>query len=305
MKTDLLTIQSNSEPPIVFRDPGMKVEGKEKIMDPSGRFEKNRDLVSAERRLALYVGYDQESGNVVTGGEFQLPRLPEAAVKSIMERMALIKSVSSPLFTRLLTFWMNPKCSFLFYISEAMGGGSLASLVMSAEVHFTVHAISRWFKSVMEALVVLEDHNPPIPHGRIRLDTVFIKGSSGSVKILMPLPYSTDRKGFPLRYWTAPEALNGIFDAKSDLWMVGILLLYCLTTTQPYLECKCAADLVMKLKDNVVPDLLESVTDEDAKDLVRLCLAPHSERKRASELVNHRFFAVQAQVDHQPLIKIL
>ncbi|OHS99564.1 hypothetical protein TRFO_33981 [Tritrichomonas foetus] len=181
----------------------------------------------------------------------------------------------------------------LFYITESVSTNSILRNISDiTEIRSKV--LSRWFLPVLESLNFLHSQNPAIIHGRIQLSSIFIKPTTGAVKItspllLSPLQFVTNIH-LKLRPSTPPEFLNNDCGTYSDIWHFGLALLHVITKIEPYIECETPFHLIRKLMNYEPPDSLKLVKDRLAWSLISSCLMPPNERPTASELLRHPFF---------------
>lgn len=75
--------------------------------------------------------------------------------------------------------------------------------------HLELNVLKKWAWKILQGLVYLHGHNPPIIHRDLKCDNIFINGVSGDLKI-GDLGLATLWKGM-----TAPQSVLGIiFDLK-------------------------------------------------------------------------------------------
>jgi WNK lysine deficient protein kinase len=274
-------------------------------LDPSTRFAQLGDLVSSEPNVCLYSAYDSQTGNMVTVIRQYLSEMDKVHIQGLIDRMDIITTFSSPHLPRLLGFWVDAKSRSLSSAYEYTGSHSIKWIMLHDDVCFSSHAISRWFNGVTHALAHIESHK--LFHGRINIRTIFINPAS-VVKLAMPVPAYFGSPIFHIRYWTPPEAFRGIFDARGDVWMLGIAVLFTLTMVQPYAECRSPAELFRKLAAGQPPDALGTVTDEVAAGFIKKCLVPYEQRATASRLLGEQFLdcesvsTKQSVTEHEVLV---
>lgn len=268
--------------------------------DPSKQIEKSHNLLGAELKLSFFEAYNSNTGMILTWNEFQLNGLDDSEIEAIVARMELIKHIECPWINHLYSFWINKKEKMLYFITESVGQRTIYDFSHITDTCVHINAISRWFTVVLKALDTLHNFTPPIIHGRIEIGSIFVKSSTGKVNIVMPFPFNKETNSFQLRYYTPPENLQGIYCTNSDIWMFGIAILYCLTQTEPYSECKTPLQLVSKLANNEPPESLSTVTDPVVSQLLKQCLQPYDKRPTTSQLLQHPFF--QAPLCKEPSI---
>lgn len=265
----------------------MKIHHNEVIVDPTERFQHEPNVAGVEKGRCIFNGYDRETGLFITWHEMSLQTLSPGQIDDVKSHMNYIKTIKSKSINNLIHYWIDEKRNTLIFVTEASAIGSLEQLVYSDRLCIRPVAVSRWFYGVVAALDHLSSLNPPVAHRRIHVNSVFLKMSTGNVKIRIPLPVTT--KSYDLAYWMPPESLQGVFNNISDIWCVGIAALETLTGLQPYSECKTPGALIKALIDLQMPKSLDLVTDENAYDFITQCLQYIDDRPSAADLLLHPF----------------
>jgi WNK lysine deficient protein kinase len=259
--------------------------------DLSSRFAQSNTIVRSEPNICFYTAYDSTTGNLVSLAERHLQEISKPQLDRLMHLLKRIATLSCPYLVRLITFGIDTKRNVLFAIAEDCGIHSIKR-VISEGIQFKFSTASRWFFVAVEVLAYLQSVG--MAHGVITIRTIFIKGKD-SVKLTMPIPAFFGSRRFHIRYWTPPEALVGISDIKSDVWMLGQAVLFAVTRTRPYSNCATPMQLYQKLAAAEIPEEINIVKDEAAANFIRRCLVPYKDRPLPSDLQKDVFLLAGAQ----------
>lgn len=266
-----------------------------KITDPSGRFERKDEYITINESLIRHKAYDTQTGLEVTWHE---RLLTETAYRNHIDELLsyaeLVRKLKHASMNSLVAFWHDPDTSRICYITESVSVNSVYHNIAIGAIDIKNKVIARWFLPVLNVLDYLHRQNPPIVHGRLRLTSIYVKPSTGAVKLISPtvIPRSLFMSGLSVRIEPEmpPEFLHGEIGPSSDIWSFGIALLSVATKKKPYEECKCPAELITRLRSYQPPACVRDVTDPLILDMVVRCLQPPLQRPSAAELLDHPFF---------------
>lgn len=145
-------------------------------------------------------------------------------------------------------------------------------------------AIKDWAKQILQGLVYLHSHNPPIIHKDLKCDNIFVNGNHGEVKIgdlglaifmqqptawsvigdiifLQHYDFITQTLFTTLNYvfflsfsvvigtleFMAPKLYEEEYNELVDVYSFGMCLLEMVTFQYPYSECKNPAQIYKKV----------------------------------------------------------
>lgn len=263
-------------------------------MDPTQRFQRSDDILHFSDSSILYKAYDRESGSEVTWHELIISNFTEKQKSDLFDKASRLKTLRCPIINSLLHFWPNSDSTKLYYITESVWTNSIFKNISENFWEIRSKVIARWFMPVLEAINYLHSQDPPITHNKIMLSSMFIKPTTGSVKIIPPVLFVNKSINssimIKLRPNTPPDFLFKKEGPHSDIWSFGLALLYVFTRAEPYAECKSPLDLVTKLSKYEPPESLQLITDKLASSLISSCLKPPQERPTAAQLLKHPFF---------------
>ncbi|KAI7727602.1 hypothetical protein M8C21_012982, partial [Ambrosia artemisiifolia] len=161
--------------------------------------------------------------------------------------------------------------------------------------HVDLRALKKWSKQILEGLLYLHSHDPPIIHRDLKCDNIFVNGNQGEVKIgdlglaaiLRQARSAHSVIGTP--EFMAPELYEEEYNELVDIYAFGMCLLELVTFEYPYSECANAAQIYKKVTSGVKPASLAKVKDPDIRSFVEKCIANVSGRLSAKELLMDQF----------------
>lgn len=269
-------------------------EKNSKILDPTNRFERSNDIISFYPHLILYKAYDRQTGLEVTWHELLFDYLTEEEIKSIIQKADRIKQLHFQTINSIIYYWIPESKNKLYYITKSLSKSTIYSNILNSNIEIKPQVIARWFYPILQSLKYLHSLNPPLIHGKVHPENIFVKPSSGSVKICSPslkVVNEDTRKRITLHPTIPPECFINAENTFSDIYSFGMSILYTITRREPYEECQSPIELFHKISNYIPPNSLSLVTDRNLHDLIEKCLAPPMQRPTASELLYHKFFS--------------
>ncbi|XP_050236980.1 probable serine/threonine-protein kinase WNK4 isoform X2 [Mercurialis annua] len=197
--------------------------------------------------------------------------------------------------------WVNDKKKTVNMITELFTSGNLRQY-RKKHKNVDMKAIKNWARQILQGLVYLHGHNPPIVHRDLKCDNVFVNGHHGEVKIgdlglaiVMQQATATSVIGTP--EFMAPELYEEEYNELIDIYSFGMCMLEMVTFEYPYSECKNPAQIYKKVTSGIKPACLKSVSDPQIKEFILKCLAPASERLSAKDLLKDPFLQPRNPVE--------
>ncbi|XP_013773378.1 nuclear receptor-binding protein-like [Limulus polyphemus] len=265
---------------------------------PCGRWLKRREEVQ-QRDIpgidAAYLAMDTEEGVEVVWNEVKFSerkhfRLQEEKVRQVFDNLTQLEHPNIVKFHR---YWMDKDVEKprVIFITEYMSSGSLKQLLKKTKwnvIKLPLQAWKRWCMQILSALRYLHSCTPPIIHGNLTCDTIFIQ-HNGLVKIGSVAPdaihyhVKTCRQDIANTHYIAPE--YGMSNATPltpavDIFSFGICALEMAALEIPRNGEQISSEVVNKT--------LESVDNSLQRDFIRCCLNKNPNlRPTARELLFH------------------
>eukprot|EP00794_Sanderia_malayensis_P004675 gene4675-5285_t len=249
---------------------------------PCGRWEKHRKEVSQRNVPGIdssYLAMDTEEGvevvwNEVLFSEKRSWKNKEHIFKRIFENLTKLDHSNIVKFHK---FWVDLKEDQprLIFITEFMTSGSLRQFLKktkSSNKKLNLKAWKRWCRQILSALSYLHKCDPPIIHGNLNCDTIFIQ-HNGLMKIGTVAPESIHRHVKTCKqeaknmHFIAPEygMVGASVNCAADIYSFGMVAL------------ELAALILDNDGSNVVSsesiqESIDRIDDAGQKDFIRQCL---------------------------------
>ncbi|KAI4880541.1 hypothetical protein NFI96_018566 [Prochilodus magdalenae] len=277
---------------------------------PCGRWQKRREEVNQRNVPGIdnaYLAMDTEEGVEVVWNEVMFSerknfKLQEEKVKAVFDNLIQLEHVNIVKFHK---YWADVKenRARVIFITEYMSSGSLKQFLKKTKKnHKTMNekAWKRWCTQILSALSYLHSCEPPIIHGNLTCDTIFIQ-HNGLIKIGSVAPDTINNHVKTCR--EEPKSLH--FFAPEYGAVVNVT-----TAVDIYSFGMCALEMaVLEIQSNgessyvsqeAINSAIQSLEDPLQREFIQKCLeADPSKRPTARELLFHQaLFEV-------PLLKLL
>ncbi|KAM9764527.1 nuclear receptor-binding protein-like [Menidia menidia] len=277
---------------------------------PCGRWQKRKEEVN-QRNVpgidAAYLAMDTEEGVEVVWNEVMISERKnfkplEEKVKAIFDNLIHLEHANIVKFHK---YWADTKDNRarVIFITEYMSSGSLKQfLKKTKKYHKTMNekAWKRWCTQILSALSYLHSCDPPIIHGNLTCDTVFIQ-HNGLIKIgsVAPDTINNHVKTFHEKlkdlHFFAPEyGADDEVTTAVDIYSFGMCAL-----EMALLEIQGNGDSSY-ISPEAIDNAIQLLEDPLQRELIQKCLEQDpSTRPTARELLfNQALFEV-------PLLKLL
>ncbi|XP_032792785.1 nuclear receptor-binding protein isoform X2 [Daphnia magna] len=266
---------------------------------PCGRWLKRREVVQ-QRDVpgidAAYLAMDTEEGVEVVWNEVRFSerknfKAQEEKISQVFDN--LIK-LEHPNIVKFHKYWIDSRDDKprVIFITEYMSSGSLKQFLKRTKRNVKkppLQAWKRWCTQILSALSFLHSCSPPIVHGNLTCDTIFIQ-HNGLIKIGSVAPdaihqhVKTCREGMKNTHFIAPEfGIAGMTPAV-DIYSFGMCALEMAT-----LEIQGANGETSLVTEDQVQRTIEGLEVPIQSDFIRACLKTEPElRPTARGLLFHR-----------------
>ncbi|XP_055636822.1 nuclear receptor-binding protein-like isoform X2 [Toxorhynchites rutilus septentrionalis] len=281
------------------RESGEDSEDESEILEesPCGRWLKRKEEVEQRDVPGIdcaHLAMDTEEGVEVVWNEVQFSerknfKSQEEKIQLVFENLTQLEHPNIVKFHRYWTDTHNDKPRVIF-ITEYMSSGSLKQFLKRTKKNvkkLPLQAWKRWCTQILSALSYLHSCSPPVIHGNLTCDTIFIQ-HNGLVKIGSVAPdaihhhVKTCRENMKNMHFLAPEYGTASTTAI-DIYSFGICAL-----EMAALEIQGNGDSGTLVTEEQIKRTVESLEDAQQKDFIIKCLS-HDPAKRptARELLFH------------------
>ncbi|XP_033218846.1 nuclear receptor-binding protein homolog isoform X1 [Belonocnema kinseyi] len=241
-----------------------------------------------------YLAMDTEEGVEVVWNEVQFSerknfKAQEEKIQLVFENLTQLEHPNIVKFHRYWTDTHNDKPRVIF-ITEYMSSGSLKQFLKRTKRNvkkLPLQAWKRWCTQILSALSYLHSCSPPIIHGNLTCDTIFIQ-HNGLVKIGSVAPdaihqhVKTCRENMKNIHFVAPEYGSSLTPAI-DIYSFGMCAL-----EMAALEIQGNGETGTVVTDENIRKTIESLDDAQQKDFISKCLQSDPLcRPSARELLFH------------------
>lgn len=268
---------------------------------PCGRWEKHKKELSQRNAPGIdrtFLAMDTEEGVEVVWNEVRFSerkswKNKEEVFKRIFENLT---QLDHPNIVKFHKYWVDLKGDHprLIFIAEYMTSGSLRQFLKKTKPNiksFNVKGWKRWCKQILSALRYLHSCDPPIVHGNLNCDTIFIQ-HNGLMKIGTVAPdainnyvktYKHQKRNM---HFIAPEydgeslfsALSAeehscskelgvsgrMVNCAADIYSFGMVALEMATLQWP--------EGTNSVTQEIIESAIEGLGDQNQKDFIRKCI---------------------------------
>uniref|UniRef100_A0A667HH42 Nuclear receptor binding protein 2 n=1 Tax=Lynx canadensis TaxID=61383 RepID=A0A667HH42_LYNCA len=295
---------------------------------PCGRWQKRREQVNQGNMPGVqstFLAMDTEEGVEVVWNELHFRdrkafATHEEKIQTMFEQLAL---VDHPNIVKLHKHWLDASeaRARVIFITEYVSSGSLKQFLKKTKKNhkaMNARAWKRWCTQILSALSFLHACNPPIIHGNLTSDTIFIQ-HNGLIKIGSGAggvggagtagggggcrkpwaedtqPHHTDACSFSLRWrvqcGTASSPMHSQMISEAlSAWSVrnhGTCTSSHQSTAMAVLEIQANGDT--RVTEEAITRARHSLSDPNMREFVLSCLARDpSRRPSAHNLLFHR-----------------
>ncbi|KAI3461720.1 hypothetical protein Pfo_018383 [Paulownia fortunei] len=274
--------------------------------DPTGRYGRFEEVLGKGAMKTVYKAIDEVLGLEVAWNQIRLVDLLQSPedLQRLYSEVHLLSTLDHGSIIRFYTSWIDVEKRTFNFITEMFTSGTLREYRAKYK-RVNIRAIKIWAHQILEGLVYLHGHDPPVIHRDLKCDNIFVNGHLGQVKIgdlgLAAILRGSNRAhsviGTP--EFMAPELYEENYNELVDVYSYGMCVLEMLTSEYPYSECTNPAQIYKKVTSGKKPRAFYKVQDLDAQRFIGKCLETVSKRLSAKELMLDPFLVVD-HLDDRP-----
>ncbi|XP_055830047.1 probable serine/threonine-protein kinase WNK4 isoform X2 [Solanum dulcamara] len=267
--------------------------------DPTDRYGRFEEVLGKGAMKTVYRAIDELLGMEVAWSQIKLNDLLQSPedIERLYSEVHLLSTLNHPSIMKFYTSWIDIEKRTFNFITEMFTSGTLRGYRKKYH-RVDIRAVKIWARQILEGLVYLHEHDPPVIHRDLKCDNIFVNGHLGQVKIgdlgLAAILRGSHRAhsviGTP--EFMAPELYDENYDELVDVYSFGMCMLEMLTGEYPYSECVNPAQIYKKVISGKRPRAFYKVQDLNAQNFIRKCLEPASNRLSAKELMLDPFLVI-------------
>ncbi|ESO04859.1 hypothetical protein HELRODRAFT_185521 [Helobdella robusta] len=273
---------------------------------PCGRWQKRREEVQQRNVPGIdcaFLAMDTEEGVEVVWNEVRISekksskvQLTSDMIKDIQDKIRQVFDnlieLEHPNIAKFHKYWTDSSKDRprVIFITEYMSSGSLRQFLKKTKrSNRTLKAWKRWCTQILSALSYLHSCSPPIIHGNLTTDTIFIQ-HNGLIKIGSVAPdaiynhVKTFKEEPKHLHYSAPEYKdNANVTTSVDIYSFGICAL-----EMAALDMSGNGETTHSMTDDAIVKAIESIEDVQQKDFISKCLEQDPNRRpTARDLLFH------------------
>ncbi|XP_076956067.1 putative serine/threonine-protein kinase WNK10 [Bidens hawaiensis] len=271
---------------------------------PNNHYVRYDELLGRGAFKTVYKAFDEIKGIEVAWNKIMLDdgvHSPEQ-LERVYSEVHLLKTLKHDNIMKSYVSWVDDKNKTINVITELFTSGDLRQY-RKKHKSVDLKAIKNWARQILQGLVYLHGHEPPIIHRDLKCNNIFVNGNHGQVKIgdlgfatLMLRPTAKWIAGTP--EFMAPELYEEEYNELVDIYAFGMCILELITCEYPYSECKNHGQIYKKVINGIKPAALSKVRDPEVKAFIEKCLVPVSQRPSAKDLLSDPFLAPESIKEH-------
>ncbi|KAK1380016.1 putative serine/threonine-protein kinase WNK9 [Heracleum sosnowskyi] len=264
-------------------------------VDPTGRYGRYNEILGRGASKIVYRAFDEYEGIEVAWNQvklFDFLQSPEDLERLYCE-IHLLKTLKHSNIMKFYTSWVDPSNRNINFVTEMFTSGTLRQY-RQRHKNVNIRALKHWCRQILQGLLYLHSHDPPIIHRDLKCDNIFVNGNQGEVKIgdlglaaILRKSHAARCVGTP--EFMAPEVYAEEYNELVDIYAFGMCVLEMVTFEYPYSECFHPAQIYKKVVSGQKPDSLYKVDDPEVRQFIEKCLATVSCRLPAAQLLKDPF----------------
>lgn len=223
--------------------------------------------------------------------------LSQEKLNRLKEEIKCMAYLDHPNILRMHEYFETKEVIYLI-LELCLGGELLDRLHHQQGHHYSEKVACRYIHTMLTAIAYCHANN--VVHRDLKLENFLFENTSpqselklidfGLSQYFKPKEVMHNSVGTP--YYVAPEVLEGNYDAKCDVWSIGVIAFMLLSGTPPFYGRSDADTLnAVRLGRWHFDEYLFKPVSADAKDFITKCLTRKPIlRPTAADALKHRWF---------------
>ncbi|XP_012078252.1 probable serine/threonine-protein kinase WNK4 isoform X2 [Jatropha curcas] len=266
--------------------------------DSTGRYGRFDEVLGKGAMKTVYKAIDEVLGMEVAWNQVKLNEVLRSPddLQRLYSEVHLLSTLNHDSIIQFHTSWIDVHHKTFNFITEMFTSGTLRGYRKKYK-RVNIRAIKNWARQILQGLVYLHGHDPPVIHRDLKCDNIFVNGHLGQVKI-GDLGLAAILRGSQSAHsvigtpeFMAPELYEEDYNELVDVYSFGMCVLEMLTSEYPYSECVNPAQIYKKVTSGKLPAAFYRIQDLEAQRFIGKCIVTASKRVSAKELLLDPFLA--------------
>jgi WNK lysine deficient protein kinase len=243
------------------------------------RFSRYDTVAGSGRFKTVYRAFDETRGVDVAWSKILADDndLTPEQMNKVRDELANGLHLDHPHVIKMYRCWSDDEHRCINSVTEFFTSGNLRDYSQKHKKTLDIKAVKKWGRQILQGLAFLHQQDPPIVHGDLRTDKIYINGYNGEIKIGdLGLEELVPRRFAP-GMMPEGEPVGNQYTPSVDVFAFGLVMLELITRKVP------------DRTSDAWHSLAEHIEDREAREFISQCLAKSDERLSVSELLKHPF----------------
>ncbi|KAE9453766.1 hypothetical protein C3L33_14382, partial [Rhododendron williamsianum] len=154
-------------------------------VDPSGRYGRYKEVLGKGAFKKVYRAFDTLEGIEVAWNQVKVADLLHNSedLERLYSEVNLLKTLKHKNIIKFYHSWVDTKNKNINFLTEIFTSGTYDSIYRNKHKRVDLRAVKKWSKQILDGLIYLHSHDPPVIHRDLKCDNIFVNGNNGEVKI--------------------------------------------------------------------------------------------------------------------------
>jgi WNK lysine deficient protein kinase len=243
------------------------------------RFSRYDTVAGSGRFKTVYKAFDEKRGVDVAWSKILADDndLTLDQMNKVRDELANGLHLDHPHVIKMYRCWSDSEHRCINSITEFFTSGNLRDYSQKHKKTLDIKAVKKWGRQILQGLAFLHQQDPPVVHGDLRTDKIYINGYNGEIKIGdLGLEELVPRRFAP-GVMPEGEPVGNQYTPSVDVFAFGLVMLELITRRVP------------DRSTNAWHELAEQIENAEAREFILQCVAKADERLSVSELLKHPF----------------
>jgi len=234
--------------------------------------------------------------------------IPLDKLTYLRDELACMAHLDHPNIIRVHEVFENDLCIYL--VMELCKGGHLMNRLFAEQGRrYREKVACKYIHSILTAVAYCHANN--VVHRDLKLENILFESDRRDSELKLIdfglsqcyKPKEVMRKYVGTSYYVAPEVIDGCYDAKCDVWSIGVIAYMLLSGVPPFYGTTDSETLISIKQGNwAFDEYLFANVSADAKSFIKQCLSKKAFwRPSAASALKHKWFRALSGGAKEPL----